>query len=341
MRKLFLLLLALLIGLGTLFLNIRRNVFQPYQGYEKNQVITIEPGMTAAKVAQLLFRQGVIRSSFYFKLCYRFGPRGRTLKSGEYLFERPLSLKQVLQKLQEGKVIQYKITIPEGLWMGEIADMLQQSGLIARNDFLQAARDPGLISDWDEGAQDLEGYLFPDTYLIPRGLTAREMVAIMVGRFRQNFTNTLRWRARDIRFSIRQTVILASLIEKETSQRSERFLISSVFHNRLKRQMLLDCDPTIVYLLKRENRYQGRLGWEDLKRKSPYNTRLSGGLPPGPICNPGLASLEAALYPENTNYLYFVARDSGSHQFSGNLNDHNRAVRKYILDHKTPGNKFP
>jgi UPF0755 protein len=148
------------------------------------------------------------------------------------------------------------------------------------------------------------------------------------------FSNSMKWRAQELNLSIREVVTLASLIEKETSSREERFLISSVFHNRLRRGMGMDCDPTIIYALKRDNLYDGKLGWKDLKYDSPYNTRLYRGLPPGPICSPGFDSLEAALYPENTKYLFFVAKDSRSHYFSETLAEHNRAVRKYIINRK-------
>ena len=154
----------------------------------------------------------------------------------------------------------------------------------------------------------------------------------MVRRFRQNFSNTFIWRARDIGFTIRQVVIMASLIEKETAARDERFLVASVFHNRMRHKTLFDCDSTIIYALKKAGRYRGKLGWDDLKFPSPYNTRLYRGLPPGPIGNPGYASLEASLYPENTEYMFFVAKDANSHYFSKTLAEHNRAVKKYIID---------
>ncbi|MBN2346115.1 MAG: endolytic transglycosylase MltG, partial [Candidatus Aminicenantes bacterium] len=237
----------------------------------------------------------------------------------------------VIEKLEQGKAVLHKVTIKEGLWIAETARRLEESGLFPAAEFERAAANASPVRDLDPQATDLEGYLFPDTYLVRKDITAREMAALMVGRFRQNFSHRFAWRARDIGFSLRQVVILASLIEKETASRDERFLISSVFHNRLRRRMLLDCDPTIVYALKRDGRYRGKLGWDDLKYDSPYNTRLHRGLPPGPIASPGYAALEAALYPENTDYLFFVAKDGSSHHFSRTLSEHNRAVRKYIL----------
>ena len=199
-------------------------------------------------------------------------------------------------------------------------------------------RDPALIRDLDPEAADLEGYLFPDTYLVRKDITAREMAALMVEPLPRRISATPSiWRARDIGFTPRQAVIMASLIEKETANRDERFLVSSVFHNRLRQNMLLDCDSTIIYALKKAGVYDGDLRWADLKSDSPYNTRRHRGLPPGPIASPGYASLEAALYPENTEYLFFVAKDGGSHYFSKSLAEHNRAVRKFIIQRREIG----
>jgi len=208
-----------------------------------------------------------------------------------------------------------------------IADVLVMNA----EDFLLAAGNFMLIADLDPEASDLEGYLFPDTYLVGRQISPAALIETMIANFRRNFSQDLSWRAHEMGFSIRKTVILASLIEKETASRQERFTVSSVFHNRLRKKMLLDCDPTIIYGLEREGLYRGRLGWAELKHPTPYNTRLYRGLPPGPIANPGLASLEAALFPETTDYLYFVKKDATSHYFSRTLREHNAAVRKYIL----------
>ena len=317
--------------------SVYRKVYFPFQGYTQSVVVQIDPGMTVAAIAGKLQGQGVIASASYFTRYYRMFFAEKKLKAGEYLFEGPLSMRQIIEKLDRGKVILYKVTVKEGLWIGETARIFEEAGLFPAAEFVSAARNTKLIRNLDPHAADLEGYLFPDTYLVRRDITAREMAALMVDHFRQNFTNTFVWRARDIGFTPRQAVILASLIEKETANRDERFLVSSVFHNRLKQNMLLDCDSTIVYALKKINRYQGKLDWDDLKFASPFNTRLHRGLPPTPIANPGYASLEAALYPENTEYLYFVAKDAGSHYFSKSLAEHNRAVRKFIIERKDVG----
>jgi UPF0755 protein len=331
-KRFFLLLLVpALAGLLWFGNRIYRQIFYPYQGYANHTVVQIDSGMSVAAIGKKLESQGVIANAEYFRRYYRLFFAGKKLKAGEYLFDGPLSVRQVIEKLEQGKAILYKVTVKEGLWIGETAQVFAQAGLFPAGDFVRVASSGRLIHDIDPEATDLEGYLFPETYMVRKDITPAEMAATMVRRFRQNFSNTEIWRARDIGFTPRQAVIMASLIEKETSNRDERFLVSSVFHNRLRLNMLLDCDSTIVYALKKEGRYRGKLGWDDLKVDSPYNTRLHRGLPPGPIASPGYASLEAALYPESTDYLFFVAKDGGSHYFSRSLAEHNRAVRKFII----------
>lgn len=316
---------------------VYRQVFQPFKNDNQNVVVVIESGMPVSSIAKKLQRHGVIASAEAFRRYYRLFHADRKLKAGEYLFDGPLSMRQVIEKLAEGKSLLHKVTVKEGLWIGETARVFEESGLFPAAEFVRAAGDAGLIRDIDPEANDLEGYLFPDTYRVRKDIRPGEMVRLMVDRFRENFSNTFVWRARDIGFSVRQAVILASLVEKETANREERFLVSSVFHNRLRRGMLLDCDSTIIYALKKAGTWDGDLRWRDLKGDSPFNTRRHRGLPPGPIASPGHAALEAALYPENTDYLFFVAKDKNSHHFSSSLAEHNRAVRKYILQAEGSG----
>lgn len=334
---LFLLLLAAAV-LAWFGYGVYRQVFQPFQNYGQNVVVVIDSGMPVSAIADRLQQHGVIASAEAFRRYYRLFHADRKLKAGEYLFDAPLSMPQVIGKLAQGKSLLHRVTVKEGLWIGEIARVFEESGLFPAAGFVRAAGDAALIRDIDPEAGDLEGYLFPDTYLVRKDIRPGEMVRLMVDRFRRNFGNTFVWRARDIGFSVRQVVILASLVEKETANRSERFLVSSVFHNRLRRGMLLDCDSTIIYALKKAGSWDGDLRWKDLKGDSPYNTRRHRGLPPGPIASPGYDSLEAALYPENTDYLFFVAKDRNSHHFSSSLAEHNRAVRKYILQAEGSGN---
>jgi UPF0755 protein len=238
---------------------------------------------------------------------------------------------QVFAVLEQGKVLLQRIRIQEGLIIEEIADYLNHTLGMPRDLFIHEAKNVTLIKDIDPLATDLEGYLYPDTYLVNKHISAKKLVFIMVKRFIKLYSNSFKWRANEINMKTRDVIILASLIEKEISIRSERFLISSVFHNRLEKGMSLGCDPTIIFILKKRGQYQGNIRWPDLRIDSPYNTRIYKGLPPGPICNVTVSTIEAALYPENTAYLYFVAKDNESHYFSKTLQEHNRAVQKYII----------
>jgi UPF0755 protein len=337
-KRFFLLGLLLAVAVAAwIGFGVYRKVFLPFQGYAKNAVVLIESGMPVSSIGKRLQQQGIIANAEVFTRYYRLFFAHKKLKAGEYLFDGPLTMRQVIEKLEQGKAILYKITVKEGLWIGEMAQVFEEAGLFPAAEFRRAAANAALIRDFDPEAADLEGYLFPDTYMVRKDFTAREMASLMLEHFRQNFSNRFIWRARDIGFTPRQVVIMASMIEKETANRDERFLVSSVFHNRLRKSMLLDCDSTIVYALKKEGSYDGNLRWNDLKNDSPYNTRKHRGLPPGPISNPGYAALEAALYPESTEYLFFVAKDGSSHYFSKSLAEHNRAVRKYIIQHAESG----
>ena len=334
-KKIFIAVIVVFVLLAALAgIDFYHKVYTPYKEYKDTITIQVKKGASVSAVGQLLYREKIIPSYTYFKIYHRLFLKDSSIKSGEYLFDRPMTLPGVFDKLIQGKVVLYKVTVKEGLIIKEIGEVLEQSRGIKYDRFIRAAGNTELIRSLDPEADDLEGYLFPDTYHIRKGTSAEEMVQLMVKKFKDNFTNSMKWRADQLGMSIREIVTLASLIEKETAAREERFLISSVFHNRLKIGMPMGCDPTIIYALKRDGNYRGKLGWKDLKYDSPYNTRLYKGLPPGPICNPGYASIEAALFPENTKYLYFVAKDSRSHYFSRTLKEHNWAVRKYIIDKK-------
>lgn len=322
------------IGLVLLGIDFYLKVFTPFAEYGDSTTVSIEKGASVSAIARQLHREKIISSYYYFKLYYKMFFSDYKLKNGEYYFDRPMTMKEVIEKLHEGKVVLYKITIKEGLIIKEIARHLEKHHRIDADEFIRLARDPKLIAGLDPNAPDLEGYLYPDTYNVRKDITAKEMVKLMVARFKEHFSHAMKWRAQELNMTIRQVLTLASLIEKETAAREERFLISSVFHNRMKRNMLMGCDPTVIYALKRDNLYTGKLGWDELKYDSPYNTRIYRGLPPGPICSPGFASIEAALYPENTRYLYFVAKDHKSHYFSESLKEHNWAVRKFIINKK-------
>lgn len=289
----------------------------------------VERGWSARAVLERLREEGHIGGALPLRLACRFFYPGESFKAGEYRLEPSLRAKDALLRLFEGSVHLVPVTVPEGLTGREIAAHLWPDDPESAAAFRLACLDPGPIADLDPEAGDLEGYLFPDTYNLPRRAPPAELVAAMLAEFREAFDEDRRRRAAERGMSVRDVVTLASLIEEETALEEERPLVSAVFHNRLKIGMKLDCDPTVAYALKREGLYTGRLLLRDLKFPSPYNTYLHAGLPPGPIANPGRSSIEAALHPAAEDYLYFVARGDGGHAFSRTLGEHLAAVRKW------------
>jgi UPF0755 protein len=247
------------------------------------------------------------------------------LPAGEFRFASPASALDVYARIARGDVFYYELAIPEGLNMFDIASAVERLGLLPAREFLEAARDPSLIHDLAPAAPTLEGYLFPNTYRVTRHTNARDLCRMFTQRFRAE------WKRLDPATDVHQTVTLASLIEKEAAVPEDRPLIASVFHNRLNLGMKLDCDPTTVYAALLEGRYRGTIHQSDLARANPYNTYQHAGLPPGPIANPGIASLRAALNPAATDYVYFVARPDGSgrHQFSKDIAAHRIAATRY------------
>jgi UPF0755 protein len=295
----------------------------------KGVFFEVEKGWSSHGVIGRLKEEGIVRASLPLRLaCRIFYPEER-FKAGEYLFTPPLRSKDALFRVFGGRVYLQPVTIPEGLTGQEISDLLSPDDADGAAAFRRACLDVGLIADLDPRAKDLEGYLFPDTYDLPRKAPAADLVAAMVSEFHEVFDEDHRRRAAELGLSVRDAVTLASLIEEETALADERPLVSAVFHNRLKIGMKLDCDPTIAYALKLEGRYTGRLLIRDLKLVSPYNTYLHAGLPPGPISNPGKSSLDAALLPAPEDFLYFVAQGDGTHRFSRTLGEHLDAVKKF------------
>ncbi|MCS6953301.1 MAG: endolytic transglycosylase MltG [Bryobacterales bacterium] len=296
----------------------------PYRGFRDRVLVDIPRGSGAVAISTRLAEAGVIRFRWQLLLARALRPRDR-LHAGEYLFDRRASVWEIFDRMVRGDVFYHELTVPEGYNIFDIAEALDRLGVIGGDDFLRAARDPSLIRDLAPEAPTLEGYLFPDTYRVTRHMSAAQLCRQMTDRFR------MAWAQLNTDAPVHETVTLASLIEKETALPEERPVVASVFRNRLRRGMRLECDPTAIYAALLEDRYRGALYRSDLERRHRYNTYQYDGLPPGPIANPGLASLEAALRPARTNYLYFVARsdDSGGHIFSATLDAHQRAVRKY------------
>jgi UPF0755 protein len=272
----------------------------------------------------MLAEAGVVEHPWKFLLTRAFRPSAK-LQAGRYRFSAPASALTVYGRIVRGDIAYQELSIPEGKNMFDIASAVEALGLMPAAKFLTAARDPSLIRDIAPSAQSLEGYLFPDTYRVTPNTSAREVCRILTQRFRAE------WGRLGASADVHQTVTLASLIEKEAAVPADRTLISSVFHNRLRVGMKLDCDPTTVYAAILEGRYRGRIHQSDLASRNPYNTYQHAGLPPGPIASPGAASLRAALEPSKTDYLFFVARPDGSgrHRFSKDLAAHNQAATEY------------
>ena len=290
-------------------------------------VVDIPKGSGLKGISAELEREGVIRNSGLFMLYVVVnGWQGR-LKAGEYEFEDGSTTSEVAAKLADGDVLLHKVTIPEGLTAKEIAVLLGKNGVIDPDGFLTATRDPSLLKILPgRSVTGLEGYLFPDTYTYTKGVTPGEFVSMMIDRFNKVYSSLAGMRRR-VNLTDNEVITLASIIEKETGAPAERPLISAVFHNRLKLGMKLDSDPTVIYGLGDD--FDGNLTRADLATMTQYNTYLIKGLPPGPICNPGMESIKAALSPASVDYIYFVSRGDGTHYFSDNYAEHQRAVSEY------------
>lgn len=321
MKFLLTLLLLLLLAVGA----AAYIVYTPY-GPSAETFVDIPPGTGAAAVATLLRKNGIIRSRYAFAFLRL--TRDGTFKAGEYRFDHPAPPAEVYARLIQGDVYTQTLTIPEGFNIFDIAAAVESAGFAKRDDFLAAERRhteliAGLLPSGTP-PDSLEGYLFPDTYHFSRHSTPLQILTAMVHRFRQASTQL----GID-RISMARTVTMASLIEKEVGQESERPLVAGVFVNRLAKSMPLATDPTVIYAALLDNRWRGTIYASDLKSPSPYNTYLHTGLPPGPICNPGLASLRAAMHPPQTNYLYFVSDAAGHTRFSVGLKEHAEQVQAY------------
>ncbi|MEW6544809.1 MAG: endolytic transglycosylase MltG [Nitrospirota bacterium] len=290
------------------------------------RVVDIAEGTTFKQVASLLARERLIRSQWGFLLLGRLTAADRRVPAGEYEIHAGMTPAEILSKLLNGQVVLHQVTIPEGYTAIQVAELLGQKGLVDPQEFLRLVYDREFIRTLNLEVDGLEGYLFPDTYRFPRHARPGEIVQAMVSATLQVLTPELRARAEEINMSLHQVLTLASVVEKETGVDAERELVASVFHNRLRRHIPLQSDPTVIYGLPSFN---GNLRKRDLASASPYNTYRFAGLPPGPIANPGAASIKAVLYPAPSRFLYFVSRNDGTHEFSASLADHNRAVAKY------------
>jgi UPF0755 protein len=290
------------------------------------QVFTIDSGMSAAEIARLLHKGGVIADTRKFYLLCLLTKSGPKLQAGEYAFSSLSTPGHILDQIVQGKVLLHRVTVPEGSTLAEVASIIEEAGLASAKSVMDLAANRSCIHGLDLKTASLEGYLFPETYYFPRTQSERSILESMVRQFRLHFPAEWQEQARQRGLSIHEVVIMASIVEKEAVVDSERAVIAGVFFNRLRMHMPLQSDPTAVYDLPD---FTGPITREHLQRRSPYNTYRNRGLPVGPICNPGASSIKAVLYPENVPYLYFVSNNDGTHRFSTTLDEHNRAVSLY------------
>jgi UPF0755 protein len=329
MRRLGLLALVAIAAMGAGAGWLDSQIDRPYRGHRPEKVfLDIPRGTSRLEVSTILKRNDIIRSRLAFALFSEWHLR-KPLQAGEYLFDRPLNSREVFWKISHGEIFVHNVTVPEGWTIYDIAAEVERQAVCSRSDFLAAAKNTSLISDLAPQARNLEGFLFPSTYEFTRRTTCEQIAATMVQHFRAVWGKTLALAGSEQLpegMTLEQVVTLASLVERETPNPQERPLVAGVFYNRLRLRYPLQCDPTVQYALEQAGHPVQRVRPEDLRSDSPYNTYLHRGLPPGPIANPGEASLRAALAPAQTGYLYFVANDQGGHFFSRTLEEHNRNV---------------
>ncbi len=312
--------------LGLWFIQLATFLVIPAQANKIQKIIEIPSGANLRTVAQLLVDKGVIKDPTYFIVAGKLTGVERSIKPGEYEINTRMRPLQILDFLKKGIVYEHEVVIPEGYTVRQIAQLLEDKQLADKKAFIQLSRDPEFVHSLEIQADNLEGYLFPSTYRIAKKTAPEEIIRMMVRAFQEVYTHELEERAQQLHLTQHEVVILASIIEKETSVDEERPVVSAVFHNRLRRHIPLQSDPTVIYALPN---FDGNLKRVHLRMNSPYNTYRYSGLPPGPIANPGKASIYAALYPASADYLFFVSRNDGTHYFSRSLQEHNLAVNMY------------
>lgn len=337
MRRFLRGLLAFLLLIGLILAGAGYWIYQlsttPYRAYTEDKLlISIQSGTSLNAITQKMESKGVVKYAWLLRGIFIARRTQGQSKAGDYVFDRPLTPLQVYDKLMKGETSFTVVTIPEGSNVFDVQRILQEKGIDDTAGFQPATQNQRVLAQLhaiEPSAAELEGFLFPETYFLPRNSDSQRAVLIMLREFSHRFGPAERARARELGLSTLQVITLASLVEKETGQDAERPLIAGVFTNRLRLKMLLQCDPTVIYALQLHQAYRGSLTRADLAYPSPYNTYVSAGLPPGPICNPGAEAIQAALHPLQTDKLYFVSRNDGFHYFSATLAEHNRAVQKY------------
>ena len=301
----------------------------PHRGFTNHDAeifVDLPPGTSEREIARRLADAGVVPDPWTFRIAARLARADRRLQAGEYRFAGAATPYDVVSRIVRGDVFHVGLTFPEGLTIREMAPIFERHGLGPAADFEHAASDATLAAGFDIDAKTLEGYLFPSTYRLSRRATASVVVQTMVTQFARVLDQSLRDEAARQQMTVREVVTIASLVEKETAQPEERPIVAAVYRNRLEKRMPLQCDPTVIYALMRQGRWNGNLTKADLQMDSPFNTYRYAGLPPTPIASPGRGSLEAALRPADVPYLYFVSRNDGTHVFATTLAEHNRNV---------------
>jgi UPF0755 protein len=299
----------------------------------RNEIVTVDipKGTSFLRSVDLLENAGLIKNKYLFYALVIARNAQGNIRAGEYELSTSMSPLDIINKLVKGDIISYKVTIPEDFTVAEIAARLASYKLVDEKAFISLAGDAKFVASLEIEGRSAEGYLYPDTYIFDKSMGARDIIKIMVNHFWKTFDHKMQERAEELGMTIPQIVTLASIIGKESGLKDEKPLVSAVFYNRLKKSMRLQSDPTAVYDLKSITKVIKR---KHLQKNTPYNTYVISGLPPGPIANPAIDSLQAALYPASVNYLYFVSNNDGSHNFSSSLVAHNRAVLKYQIDRK-------
>jgi UPF0755 protein len=310
-------------------------LIEPYRGYTGPEVfVDIPSGSGPGRIGERLAAAGVVRDTMTFRAALALSGRARALKAGEYRFDAPMHALDVVDKIARGDVYTRLLTFREGLTILDMAQIFEEKGFGKAAEFREAAANAKLIADLDPEARDLEGYLFPETYSLPRDTPASEVVAQMVKGFRNAMTAESLAAAKAGGFSVREFVTLASLVEKETGTPAERPMVAAVYRNRVRINMSMQADPTVIYALQKAGKYNGNLTREHLRElDSPYNTYKYPGLPPGPIASPGKASLDAVAKPADVDYLYFVSKNDGSHVFASTLAEHNKNVFTWQVEY--------
>jgi len=324
-RTLAALVMLLAVGAGGAATWVYLGIDWPFRGYTSDeQFVDIPPGLGTRAIGARLVAAGIVRDSLTFRAALWRSGRNTRLKAGEYRFAEPISPLAVIDRLNRGDVFVVRITFPEGLNVFEMAKLFESKGFGSAESFVEAGR-------------RFEGFLLPETYALPRHTDAPKLVHLMNQAFERALTPEIRAAAAARDLNIHQLATLASIVEKETGNPAERPLVASVYENRLRIGMPLQCDPTVIYALELAGRYDGNIRRDDLSLDSPYNTYRYAGLPPGPIASPGVASVDAVVHPAESDYLYFVSKNDGSHVFSKTLAEHNQNVQRYQVDYFRAG----